>query len=715
MARHTRKLSAFYSSFDDWREASVRERDAFLEVWPIERLPDMTVDEYVIGTGKETFSWWLERGTQSYGSISGTWSTQFGVFFQPGTGELRLLPHSKLDPQTAFERIRALIVRAAQAARARNFDGLAALEPATKGLVWPTVLRKVGLLYQPVDAPFILPVCTFDPAMRTIWGPDVRNWADGQRRFFEYEPDGDYWLRAYEVTQPVRDETIAAHEAALAEQAAQRRNVESNIETGMEAEAAPADAAIEEPADDGRYAEVLDLLRRRRNVILQGAPGTGKTYAVPEIVTRLCGVAPKSGSRADVMKAWKQLLDEKRAAVVTFHPSLDYEDFVEGWRPVSNETEANGEHAEPSVELVDGIFKKICAVASVSAGPDDRLKAGADVWKVSLAGTGDNAVRRDCLQKGRIRIGWDQYGEDPTEAIASKAEGWLVLRAFYERMRVGDIIVSCWSNTSTDAVGIVTGEPEWLPEDGLGFRISRRVEWLWKGEPADITGFTDGVTMTLGTVYSLKIRFDVPVVQAFLTARGAMRTKSSKEPCVLVIDEINRGNISKIFGELITLIEPDKRAGGASETAVTLAYSGKVFTIPENLFILGTMNTADRSLGAIDYALRRRFGFHRLRPQVLDDERFDKELFLKVSALFVKNPEAAPNERIIPNTDTMTDAFEPEDVWPGHSYFLMEDDDARSFRWHHEIRPLLMEYVRDGVLKKSTLERIDSIESELEL
>lgn len=705
MAQRAHKLSAFDSTVDVWRDAATRERDAFLAAWPIERLPEMTLEEYVIGTGKETFSWWLERGTQQCGSIGGIWSTQFGVYFKPSTGQYLLMPRSKLDPETAFGQIRALIVRAAKAGRERDFDDLVALEPEAKGLVSPVVLRKVAVLYQPQDAPFILPVCTFEPPMKTIYGQELPNWVEGQRRFFSYKPDADYWQRAYEATQPLRDINLAAADAAKTEKIIQKRKEEADITTEISLG----------NIDSGQYAEVLDLLRRRKNVILQGAPGTGKTYAVPEIVTRLCGVAPKSGSRADVMKAWKQLLDEKRVAVVTFHPSLDYEDFVEGWRPVSNETEANGEHAEASVELVDGIFKKICAVASVSAGPDDRLKAGADVWKVSLAGTGDNAVRRDCLQKGRIRIGWDQYGEDPTEAIASKAEGWLVLRAFYERMRVGDIIVSCWSNTSTDAVGIVTGEPEWLPEDGLGFRISRRVEWLWKGKPADITGYTDGVTMTLGTVYSLKIRFDVPAVQAFLTERGALRTKRSKEPCVLVIDEINRGNISKIFGELITLIEPDKRAGGASETAVTLAYSGKSFTIPENLYILGTMNTADRSLGAIDYALRRRFGFHRLRPQVLEDERFDKDLFLAVSALFVKNPEAAPEERVEPNTDTMTDAFEPEDVWPGHSYFLMEDDDARSFRWHREIRPLLLEYVRDGVLKKSALERIDSIESEFAL
>ena len=702
MSRRTNKLSAFDSTVEVWRDAANRARTAFLEAWPIERLPEMTLDDYAMGFGRESFCWWLEIGTHDVGSIS-TFATQYGVYWALKVKQymsMRGVPEP--NPEKAFEAIRDLIVRAAHAAREKDLETLAALEAEAKNKVSPVILRKVAVLYQPEDGLYLLPVCAFHTVLKTLYGSGLRSWKEAQERFFEYKPEADYWQRAYEVTQPLRDADLAAMKP---------QEEESTEEDGGTAD--PTDAAVEEPADDGRYAEVLDLLRRRKNVILQGAPGTGKTYAVPEIVTRLCGVAPKSGDRADVMKAWMRLLDERRVDVVTFHPSLDYEDFVEGWRPVSNKDDGDGEKPEASVELVDGIFKEICATASALSGPADRLRDGANVWKVTLGRAGANPVRKDCFKNGRIRIGWDEYGEDPAEAIEKTLPGSRSLEFFQNGMRPGDVVVSCWSETETDAVGIVTGGPEWLPDDGLGCRRSRRVDWLWAGRPEVITHLNDDIKLKGDTVYLLD-RVPLRDLRAFLAKHG-VGGSSAGRACVLVIDEINRGNISTIFGELITLIEPDKRAGGASQTTVKLAYSKKAFTIPENLYILGTMNTADRSLGAIDYALRRRFGFHRLRPQVLDDERFDKDLFLAVSALFVKNPEAAPEERVEPNTDTMTDAFEPEDVWPGHSYFLMEDDDARSFRWHHEIRPLLMEYVRDGVLKKSALERIDSIESEFAL
>lgn len=167
----------------------------------------------------------------------------------------------------------------------------------------------------------------------------------------------------------------------------------------------------------------------------------------------------------------------------------------------------------------------------------------------------------------------------------------------------------------------------------------------------------------------------------------------------------------KIFGELITLVEADKREGEAEGTTVHLAYDAPeapAFSVPSNVYILGTMNTADRSIAPIDYAMRRRFAFERILPHELADENFDFNLFDAVSRLFVTNPKT-PAKR----SEHLSEEFDPADVWIGHSYFLTPGGESSLARWQSEIRPLLNEYLRDGVLNPSAKEEIEAIEQSL--
>lgn len=165
--------------------------------------------------------------------------------------------------------------------------------------------------------------------------------------------------------------------------------------------------------------------------------------------------------------------------------------------------------------------------------------------------------------------------------------------------------------------------------------------------------------------------------------------KSNFSPVVLIIDEINRGNISKIFGELITLIEDDKRLGEDNELIVTLPYSGEQFGVPPNLYIIGTMNTADRSLVQLDTALRRRFEFEEMMPKYRDDLNKDGEIVWVEYKDDMKIDLSLFLEKLNANICKQYD----RDHQIGHS-FLMKVEDIKQLQraWENKIMPLLQEY-----------------------
>ena len=456
-----------------------------------------------------------------------------------------------------------------------------------------------------------------------------------------------------------------------------------------------------------------ELWKKRKNIILQGAPGTGKTYRIPELVVRLCEPEfdANNATRKELMSVYDRLKEEKRVMFTTFHQSMDYEDWLEGLRPVL-------ENDQVTYKIESGIFKRLCTEAErpLSAKKDVNISDEAIVWKVSLSGTGDNPVRRDCMKNGYIRIGWDGYGENITEETdwsIHNGEGKTILNAFINTMKVGDIVMSCYSSRTIDAIGIVTGEYEWH-DNFEHYKRVRRVKWLVKDINEDIVKLNDGKTMTLGTVYRLNA-ITLDKVKSLLDKYEASKTLiDNNKPYVIVIDEFNRGNVSKIFGELITLLVPDKRNGMRNAESVLLPYSKKEFYIPSNVFLVATMNTADRSLDTIDYAIRRRFAFITVKPQEIDDDNFNSELFREVSNLFISNYDEYAESgfddtiKLLP-AETLSEEYRPEDVWIGHSYFIMDGEYALQDRLLFEIIPLLEEYIRDGVLTSEAQQTIDKL------
>ncbi|MBK7442537.1 MAG: AAA family ATPase [Bacteroidetes bacterium] len=251
---------------------------------------------------------------------------------------------------------------------------------------------------------------------------------------------------------------------------------------------------------------------------------------------------------------------------------------------------------------------------------------------------------------------------------------------------------------------------EWRKELVGKYAHRRKVEWLQVfAKPIDIRKYNAGKNLSQVTMYELSSIKFLDIKELLETDKPEL-TKEQKHavPYFLIIDEINRGNISKIFGELITLVEKDKR----DKIKVRLPYSQKEFSLPSNLYIIGTMNTADRSIAILDTALRRRFVFKEIEPNAdiikIENQFADPDLDLAV--LFEKL-----NAKIAEKVD--------RDHRLGHSYFLnvFRISDFKII-WYYQIIPLLMEYfynaaesissiITDAFIDKKT-SQVKMIESE---
>jgi len=456
---------------------------------------------------------------------------------------------------------------------------------------------------------------------------------------------------------------------------------------------------------DSTVKDALQLLKLKQNLIIQGAPGTGKTYTVPEIAVNLCNGSSTATGRKAIMEQYKQLVTEKRIDFCTFHPSMDYEEFVEG---IKSEIE-NG---QVSYIPKSGIFRRICEEAEKPIIIDAKvgINKNSTVWKVSLMGTYDNYIRKDCLENNRIRIGWDGYGANLQDDTKYDDGGKIVLDAFVNKMQIGDVIFSCYTNRMIDAIGVVTSDYEFDGSLGEYCRI-RKVNWLVKNIREDIYEINNQTIMTLSTVYRLN---NITLDKVFtILDKYKFPTKNKIEkntkPYVLIIDEINRGNVSKIFGELITLLEVDKRSDGDNTLSVTLPYSNYKLAVPSNLYIIGTMNTTDRSVGHIDYAVRRRFAFLTLTSNKEAIESYydsvDDSKTVRLSALRLF-------DQIIEYIKLKkTQDLDIDDLMVGHSYFMAKDMDELRIKLDYEIIPLIREYEKDGIITLSAEERTNLGES----
>lgn len=409
-----------------------------------------------------------------------------------------------------------------------------------------------------------------------------------------------------------------------------------------------------------------------KNIIFYGPPGTGKTYnTVKRAVDIIDGKDENLKTYSDYLKRYEELKNAGLIEFTTFHQSYGYEDFIEGIRPVMGD---KNEASDLKYKIHDGVFKAFCNKEIIIPISDN-------VWAVRPGRS--NETEKACLDNGYIQCG-DAQGFE-TQAYN-----------FINGMQIGDIVLlytitsftynsaKIKENIEIKAVGIITGACKNVDIEDYPHR--RKVIWL--DTRIDDAGFNQIKSQIASSLGTLKISDNMSaeyIINTFNLVDKIKRNNNQfyyESNKVFIIDEINRGNISKIFGELITLIEDTKRLGASDSHSVKLPYSNEDFGVPDNVYIIGTMNTADRSIAALDTALRRRFDFEEMMP----NSRLLKDI--TVDSINIKDILDTINKRI--------EVLYDREHQIGHAYFMSLNNESKIEElgsiFKYQIIPLLQEY-----------------------
>ena len=711
-------------------------RDEFLRTWPLERVKEMTIEEYTNLNKKDSFCYWLESITEDLGSIWGGSAFKFGIYKRKDTkrefeknalsdGEYAWLAKYGKTKDEAFNKVKSIIVDIIEKSKARDFK---AIEPIDLG---NATKWKIAHLYSDNH---ILNVFSKDSLteIAKVLGVEF----DKKISFYDLQdlvlkkksPEEDYFTFAKRIWSLTANKEAKYWLYSPGEQAVKweefynegimaigwdkLENLENYVDRKSILEAlinnygggedqpnnvsaiddfcngenkinigdiviakkgtktllgygcVTSDYYYDEDreeflhcrkvkwlkkgewqTDDNLVLKVLtniknnqkgkkyldimnkqennniiNLLRYKPQIILQGPPGTGKTREAKRITKALLGLGED-----------ENLEGNEQFKLIQFHPSYSYEDFVRGI--IAENTNDNILYVTKDKILAEFAKKAFEAPLLPIKWEDFRdflEKERKEKGEVYF--DGDSNLKYESIKDGKLfysskRLDTIQYNEDTGEITELNDRNFDLVGIHIEAF--------CQKN---------------IDDNFISFKKNQKKQ--------------DGYWNTI-TDYFIK---------------WANNFKK-KKPYVLVIDEINRANLSAVLGELIYALE---YRGEAVQSMYSIEGENNLI-LPPNLYIIGTMNTADRSVGHIDYAIRRRFAFVNILPKDLTDElgdQFEGALFAKVTNLFNTN---------------LSSEFKKEEVQLGHSYFITKNTPI-DIRWEYEIKPILLEYVKDGIL-----------------
>ena len=568
-------------------------REEFLKEWPLDRILTLSIDEYVIGKGAQSnsFCYGLERGKYKslFMGIGGGGSSKFGIYWNEKTKSYKdqankVIPLSELDHR--FTKLKTDLYEIIKEGIHFKFDNaIFDMKKSTNEFIGRSaVVTKLLCIYS---------------ENHSFLGVNMNSQKRFWNKLLPQKNQGGPYLQNHEICQLVLQKYPELEPSLLGsilfEYSTQILDEKEKKEEKMSLEYKV-------------YYPLSQTLLQSKNLILRGAPGTGKTYLAKEIA--------------------KELTDgnEDQIGFVQFHPSYDYTDFVEGLRPVSN--------GDGAIEfrLQDGIFKDFCQKAK----------------EAQLIGGQDN-----------FDEAWDSY----LEYINVAEEKEYITKTSY-------LSVNSRQNLS---VNYDSGVPGWsLPR--------KYVYELYKDKNYNKQEYYKSGGKTV--LETLRKRFG-------LKDYVSPTEIDTDKKFVFIIDEINRGEISKIFGELFFSIDPGYRGqkGSVSTQYANLHETDEKFYIPENVYIIGTMNDIDRSVDTFDFAMRRRFRFVEVTAEsqlgmldeVLGNEAQEAKIRLRnLNAEIEKIQELNSHYHI------------------GPSYFLKLEDVNFDYEllWSDYLKPLLEDYLR---------------------
>ena len=569
-------------------------REEFLREWPLDRILTMSIDEYVIGKGAKSnsFCYSLERGKYKFLflGIGGGGSSKFGIYWNEDTQSYKnqankIIPISELEQR--FNKLKRDLYQIIQIGSKFDFDNpIFDMKKSTNEFIGRSaVVTKLLCIYS---------------ENHSFLGVNMNSQNEFWNRLIPQSNQGGPYRQNHEIcklfskTYPELESSMLG--SILFEYS--KDFIDSDNKQGEK----------EMSEQNNIHHPLSNILLQSKNLILRGAPGTGKTYLAKEIA--------------------KELTDgnEDQIGFVQFHPSYDYTDFVEGLRPVSN-----GDGAI-EFKLQDGIFKDFCQKAKEAQliGGQDNFD---EAWDSYLAYI-NNSDEKEYFTKGSYL------------SVNSKQN----LSVNYDKGTSG------WS-LSRNYVYELYKDPNYEEQEYYKSEGKKVLETLKKR-----FGLKDYVSPT-----------EIDTDKKF----------------VFIIDEINRGEISKIFGELFFSIDPGYRGekGSVSTQYANLHETDEKFYIPENVYIIGTMNDIDRSVDTFDFAMRRRFRFIEVTAEsqlgMLDDALGDKAEEAKAR---LRNLNAK-----IEKVQELNSHYH---VGPSYFLKLEEVDFDYELLWSDYLKPLLEDYLR---------------------